>query len=158
MASSGGISIKSLKNFEDHEGFTIYQGNVYKNGRKLGFWSQDSWGGPDTFCFDEKELSEAIAHHRESGKASSGFMEFPDAEMLMVEIVHLAEDEKLYKKAAKSGYSSLLIATDGYHLLAVGTNKPEKETAWFVEECRKEFFKDWDGKVTTYRSLEDFDI
>lgn len=40
MASINGVSIKAFKKFRGHEGEELYQGNVYYNGKKLGFWSQ----------------------------------------------------------------------------------------------------------------------
>ena len=58
MASINGVEVKALKGFEGHEGY-CFQGNIYKDGKKLGFWSQDSWGGCDRFDFDESILDEA---------------------------------------------------------------------------------------------------
>ena len=37
MASINGVSIKGVKKFKDHEGLGIFCGNVYYNGKKLGF-------------------------------------------------------------------------------------------------------------------------
>ena len=57
MASINGVSIKAFKKFRGHEGEELYQGNVYYNGKKLGFWSQDAHGGIcDNFEFDETVL------------------------------------------------------------------------------------------------------
>ncbi len=44
MASIKGIEIKNVKTFRGHEYPTNYQGNIYFNGVKKGFWSQDGWG------------------------------------------------------------------------------------------------------------------
>ena len=58
MASINGVSIKAFKKFRGHEGEEPYQGNVYYNGKKLGFWSQDAHGGIcDNFEFDETVLN-----------------------------------------------------------------------------------------------------
>lgn len=40
MASINGLTIKGLKQFVGHEGETLFQGNLYLNGDKIGFWSQ----------------------------------------------------------------------------------------------------------------------
>lgn len=54
-----GISLKSIKTLTGREG-DYYTGVVYKNGKKLGNWSQSPYGSiVDDYYFDEKELSEA---------------------------------------------------------------------------------------------------
>ena len=106
MASIKGISLKNLKKFKDHEGFDIYQGNICLNGINKGFWSQDSWGGPDQFDFNTKEL-DAIA------KEFYGPNSIYDLSCLLYEILVLADYEKKYKKAVKDGFASIVIMTDG---------------------------------------------
>ena len=56
MASIKGIELKNIKTFRGVEYPVNYQGNIYYNGKKLGFWSQDSWGGPDSYDFNTDEL------------------------------------------------------------------------------------------------------
>ena len=57
VASINGVSLKKLSYFVGHEG-GCFQGDVYLDGKKLGFWSQDSWGGPDNFEFEQSPIIE----------------------------------------------------------------------------------------------------
>lgn len=107
MASIKGISFKNLKKFKDHENIDIYQGNICFNGIKKGFWSQDSWGGPDRFDFDTKELDEVA-------KEFYGPDSIYGLDCLLYEILVLEDYEKQYKKAVNAGYASIVIMTDGY--------------------------------------------
>ena len=58
MASLNGVTIRNLKGFNGHEGEPLFQGSVYLNGQKLGFWSQDAHGGSDNYDFNTKALVE----------------------------------------------------------------------------------------------------
>ena len=42
----GGYWLKAIKDFKGHEGEPLFQANVYLNNRKIGFFSEDGWGGP----------------------------------------------------------------------------------------------------------------
>lgn len=126
MASINGISIKDLKQFTGHEGEPLFQGNLYLNGKKIGFWSQDGHGGPDNFMLDggwqqEKALDDAIkamypekAIHGEARDGEPYVIEY-GLEFLMTDILDLMNDEKEFKKATKNGYAGIMVATDGYH-------------------------------------------
>lgn len=46
MAKIFGFEIKSVKSFKSHDGYPIFQGNVYFKGKKIGSWSQDDWAAP----------------------------------------------------------------------------------------------------------------
>ena len=63
MASIKGITLKNVKDFRGHEGEDLVQGDVYYKGKKVGFYSQDAWGGMDNFNLDyslDKELRNKI--------------------------------------------------------------------------------------------------
>lgn len=177
MASINGISIKDMTHFQGHEGEPLCQGNLYLGDLKLGFWSQDSWGGPDQFRlepeFSKKRIDEAVisrnpekAIHGEVGDRS--YVIDYNLEFLLGDCVELEEDEQLFRSAAKAGYSGILLATDGFHqatwnlpasytqlsdedLLAkleMGINKA-KESFWKESEYTQH-------KLKIYRSLADF--
>lgn len=57
MAKLNGIEIKNMKSFVEREGLAC-QGNVYADGKLLGFWSMDGNGGPDRFGFDDRQRKE----------------------------------------------------------------------------------------------------
>lgn len=107
MASIKGIEVKNLKSFRGVEYPTNYQGNVFYNGKKMGFWSQDSWGGPDRYEFDSREL-DAVA------KEYYGEDSIYDLDCLMGELLELVDYEKNFKKAVKEGYTALVVITNGY--------------------------------------------
>ena len=157
MASINGISIKSLKNFRDHEGFTIHQGNVYYRNRKLGFWSQDSWGGGDLFEFDHHILDGEVEKYRKSDLVIDEYRDIVDLEIMLGDIVHLIEDEKLYKKGAKDGFVTMVLADNSYRMEAYATTLDKQRV--LKSKDYKEFVKDHDGwKVTIFGSVDDFNI
>ena len=177
MASINGITVKGLKPFKDHEGLTIYQGNVYLGSKKLGFWSQDFMSGEDTVSFDmaysEGRLNREIARlnphkamHGNNYKGEPYTIKY-DLSLLMYDLIRLADYEKKFKKAAKEGYAMLLLATDGYHetwwRLPAGLAKLS-DTAILermsadIREAQMGFFKNKEHEVMIYRSLEDFNI
>lgn len=50
-----GITVKNLKNFKGHEGEPLIQGNLFMDGEKIGWFSDDSWGGPMAFHIDDSK-------------------------------------------------------------------------------------------------------
>jgi len=124
MASINGLSLKAVKEFKGHEGEPVFQGNLYLNGKKLGFWSQDSWGGPDRFQLDapysQRQLNQSVIalnpeKSRHIDTRGESFSLDYDLEYLLFDLLELTQDEKDFKKAIKAGQAGILIATDGYH-------------------------------------------
>ena len=179
MASINGISIKGINNFLGHEGEPLCQGNVYLGNKKLGFWSQDSWGGPDQFHLDpkySKKLIDEAVIKRNSEKAVHGnvgdrsyVIEY-DLEQLLGDCVELAEEEKIYQEAVKSGYAGILLATDGFHqatwnLPASYTQLSDEELLnkldTGINKVKESFWKENEytqHKIKIYRSMDDFVI
>lgn len=165
MAKINGIEVKNVKTFLDHEGCQIAQGNVYYKGKKLGFWSQDSWGGPDNFDFDTSILKDEVEAYKNSGRVEEKYKTIFDLDILMYNLLKLKDVEKEYKKCVKKGYQSYVRACDGYHVSGYYTKallpKDVPESPFhtkFLKDCKKDFFKDWDGKVEVYTSMDDFII
>ena len=182
MASINGISVKGLKSFVGHEGEGCYQGNIYIANKKVGFWSQDSWGGPDLFNFDlsysEKKLSDRVkelnpdkAIHGKSRDGKPYTIDY-DLELLMYDLVKLLEDEKIFKNSIKKGFAGAMIVTDGYHLVAwnLKENLLKLSDENLLSHCSKmiekakdeaKFFKesaDTKHEIKIYRSFSDFEI
>ena len=70
----GGYWLKGMKNFKGHEGEPLFQASVYKDGKKIGFFSQDSHGGQDHlqgFSREDEAALRAFAKEFE-GEASWG--------------------------------------------------------------------------------------
>ena len=100
MASINGVEIKNIKTFKGHEGEPLTQGTVYKDGKKLGFWSEDSWGGPDNFDFNPGELLEPMLRMKSS--LSEDIKRLYDVSFFIQDCVTLKETEKTFKKIKKN--------------------------------------------------------
>lgn len=117
MAKLNGVEIKSFKQFIGHDG-KCAQGSVYIDGKKAGFWSQDSWGGPDNYEGDLEMRIKAKAKMVKAGTPTSvrGYDIMDDTDVFMAALVNLLLDEKEYKKGKKKGFDTMLLVSDGYHL------------------------------------------
>ena len=165
MASIYGVSIKNLKHFKDHEGCSICQGDIWLNGKKLGFWSQDSWGGCDHFDFDKKLLHDAVEKYKKSGLCQIEMNGFMDEEILIGDLTNIMLLEKDFKSHAKKGFNSLVSAeflsgVDGY--FSKEKTKEEIEVSKyyreFVEKCNKKSLPEYPVRFHIYTCLEDFNI
>ena len=172
MAAINGISVKAVKKFQGHEGEPLYQGTLYLSGKKIGFWTQDGWGGPDRFDLDgkisEDLLNEAVKKLN-PGKVYMGTVKY-DLDLLLYDFIVLWQDEKEFKKAVKAGYGGIVVATDGYHVTTWKIPKSYAEMTdeallkameKLIEKAKKSFFKEQDHVkhiVKIYRSFDDFSI
>ena len=164
MASINGVQIKALHSFMGVEGPTL-QGNVYRDGKKLGFWSQDGNGGPDRFEFNEDVLDDVVEKLRISSLIEDEYREIVNADILMYELTKLMEDEKNYKKMAKQGYPIVFLASDGYHVLtfAVRTGKVEdiiqsdRYLQW-TKKAKESMYENVEMTIKSYTSLDDFKL
>ena len=182
MASINGITVKGIKNFRGHEGEPLCQGNVYLGNKKIGFWSQDSWGGPDSIYLDEpyrvrkleakvRELNREKEEHHTRPDGSRYTLEY-SLDIMFGDLMELKNDEDTFKSAIKKGFAGVLLITDGYHIFGWNLSNAEvnladddllKRFAKHIEDGKKKykFFKeDNHTKYETriYRSLDDFKI
>ena len=182
MASINGITVKSLKKFKGHEGEPLYQGNVYLGNKKIGWWSQDSWGGPDTCYLDEpyrirkleakvKELNhdKEAAFTRNDG---STYLIDYSLEIMFGDLMELKHDEDMFKSAVKNGFAGVLLVTDGYHVFGWNLNKETTDLSddiilmqftklFEVGNMKHKFFEEYGirkHQTKIYRSLEDFNV
>lgn len=179
MASINGLSVKGLKSFLGHENEVLYQGNLYLNGKKIGFWSQDSWGGPDMVDldnkYDKKLLQDAIKSRNEDksihGSTDRGpYVVDYDLDLLMYDYIKLADSEKSFKNALKKGYAGILAATDGFHKTTWNLPKSYTEMSDTdllaaldveIKKVKSAFWKESVSvkhEINIYRSLDDFNI
>ena len=56
MAKINGFELKGIKTFKGHEGEPCQQGNIYYKGKRVGWFSDDSWGGCMDIRFDSLEI------------------------------------------------------------------------------------------------------
>jgi hypothetical protein len=177
MASINGISIRDVNHFVGHEGEPLCQGNLYLGDLKLGFWSQDSWGGPDQFRlepeFSKQLLNEAVISRNPEKAVPYEFGERSyvidyDLEHLLGDCIELEEDQQIFQSAVDAGYSGILLATDGYHqatwnLPSSYTQLPDEDILTKLEaginKVKESFLKETEytqHKLKVYRSLDDF--
>ena len=177
MATINGLQIRGLKSFIGHEG-ECYQGNLYLNNKKIGFWSQDSNGCIQDNLDLDREYSEGqlrkeiIVLNKDKaikGKSLSGqdyVLEY-DLEKLMTDLLVLIDDEKAFKKAVKEGYSMTLVVSDYYHVSTWKLSGPYllltdeeliKKLDKEITQAKSKMFKNEEIKIKIYRSLDDFNI
>ena len=163
MASVNGVSIKSLKNFKGHEGEPCSQGNVYYQGKKLGFWSQSAHGGEDMFEGFGETIEDIAKEVAKTLPETYKYKEYFAADTLMNMVLDAMELEKEYKKYIKMGAKTLLAATDGYSRAQSGFRREfasEEEALEAhtkdIEELLKLVAKG--AKVFAITSLGDLDI
>lgn len=181
MASINGVSIKNLKSFMGHEGPCL-QGNIYIDGKKVGFWSQDSWGGPDTFDFNTSVLESRISEYLKSNKvideyalldrtiAEIDWNNLPmlselSTESFITRLIDLIEDEKHFKSSSKKGYVGVGVikshyAKDAnYYSEGRAAFPPNVDLKAEVEKISDKYVKPYPEKyIVTYFSLDDFNI
>lgn len=160
MASINGISIKGLKKFRGHEGEPCYQGTVYVDGMKMGWWSQDSHGGPDIMDFDQSYLNKDVESYRNSDRVEDEYREYTELDSLLCDVVELMATEKLYKKGLKDGYPVMVRATDGYYVWSAWyRTMPKQEVIdQFRRDCERGAGVKTPVSVKVYTSLADFNI
>ncbi len=175
MAELSGVTIKGLKNFKDIDGCPVYQGNVYIRNKKVGFWSQDRWGGDDVFDFDVTELDEIknkfytknpkVDEFKIYGKQNIDWTKLPkqkpekvSLDIFMYDLLVLLLDEKLYKKNVKRGYNCLLkidyYETDGPTPVAKSWSTATKEEAEKLFDTEKKKYPQ--AYATIYTDINDF--
>lgn len=146
MAKIKGVELKSITKFKGHEGETLVEGNIYLDGKKIGFFSQDVTGGdPQIDINDENnknQFHERVIEYFKNSKEPS-FLHTPI--IFLEELAQFSLLEKGYKQWVKKGYYALV-------------DNPEPRETFVVpkssfEDTRKEY-----PKAKVYTSLEDFII
>ena len=165
MASIKGIELKNVKTFRGHEWEELQQANVYYKGKKVGFYSQDSWGGSDIFRLDSNisnELREEIENITNNYVGNVIFKKIDDLymktynltftydhigyEYLFEDLLKLVEDEKNYKKYTKMWKTdTITILYRDLFNISIVSGRLKKE-----DEEKYTYF--------TYESLNDFII
>ena len=116
MAKIKDFEIKNIVQFKGHELESLEQGDVYYKGEKIGFFSEDMWGGEGIFHdYRKVNIKELMVDIKEWVKNNYIFAKFPNLEeyyninMLMEDILRLTEIETDFKKAKKEKWEGLLL-------------------------------------------------
>ena len=153
MASINGVSIKGLKTFRGHEGEICSQGNVYLDGKKLGFWSENSWSGAGDYEFDEKLLKERcdmMAEGMKDGRVP--IKEIMCADILLYHLTILMDYEKDFKKAVKRGTKAVVFTTNK-HLISMYEFAYDDTDENLIKACSELY-----PYTSVFRTLDDFNI
>ena len=158
MASINGISLRNLKTFEGRHGIPLAKGDVYYKGKKLGSWSQDYSGGEDDYGFSESLLDDVMKKYR-LAKGNR----FASLGLLLEELFNLTETEKVFKKAVKDGFQSMVVISMPWEDRITKCRTDDKELALYmvkdqIEAAKAEVSSPDDVTVKVYTSLDDFAI
>lgn len=183
MATINNLTIKNLKEMEDHEGNCISTGCVYIGTKKILSWTDDFMGGaPRVYMQPEyseiklekliDELNRDKAHHGVRDDGSEFTVEYC-LEFLIADLINLKEDEKVFNKTVKKeNRIGVIIVSDGYHQfhyeLSNDLAKHSKEKILeiympYIEKAKTEckFFKETEynkHRLRIYTSKDDFKI
>ena len=149
MAKINEIELKGIKEFKGHEFEDLIQGNIYYKGKKVGWYSQDSWGGCDHIDLDYtlpkdllKEINDILDNY-ESDKVFKGISDLYDktynikfdhkilkgGEYLFGDLIQLDTFEKKYKNFSKQwGVNNIAICyKDLFSNVIKGSKLPKSE-------------------------------
>ena len=118
MASIFGFEIKGLKTFVGRDGMGS-QGNIYYNGKKVGWYNNQANGGATDIDFDGgKEqyskmmglLKEAMRKYYEHYPLTEPYADLePNEDIFIDDLVCFTQDEKEFKKYQKDGYIGMAV-------------------------------------------------
>lgn len=175
MASMNGIELKAIKEFNGHDGGGYYQGNIYLDGKKIGYWSQDVWCGPDIFSFDRDEnkfkdrikayykknpqVDELKTLRHDTDWSNPPMTDYSDNPMIeeyfMNDLLELSFREKEFKKYSKKGYKVMGVI-DYY---SGRMPKYRSQSIFAVDKAQIKFENETENSYTVfYESLDDFVI
>lgn len=79
MASIKGLQIKNMVGFKGHEGEPLTQGDLYIDGKKVGYYSDDYCGGYSKIAFDDPTTRKLVEE-----KCKAYFEEHPEKALFEV--------------------------------------------------------------------------
>lgn len=175
MSSINGIKIKNLKEYRGHEWESCAQGDLWDGNTKLGFWSQDSWGGPDEYEGNSHDVVKVKAMEFQCGFDKTRFKDpmmydvLNSSDVFMGDVLALRDIEKGFKDVTKgiapgATFTVLFfkIKKNGnMYVYRVGGNVRDLEDlkqhgAKVLQDIEKKIGTDY--IFWTAKSLKDFDI
>jgi hypothetical protein len=145
MASINGYQLKSVKSYRGHDGDTLIQGSLYKDGKKVGFYSDGDWGGENTYEFNGSvSMKEQCKIEREFDR-------------LVNDWLVLWETEKYYKQCLKKGYDAVVLINEGWKSKMMAYRKSSEHQREEVLATLREEMKKDDVKISFFKKLADFD-
>lgn len=100
------LTMKGITKFRGHEGEPLEQGNVYFNGKKVGFLSEGDWGGPCSLELTSNEAKAAVESYiaaQPDVRFESGSAHKYDEEFLVIDLLDCSQFLKTVKLHKKRG-------------------------------------------------------
>ena len=187
MAKIYGIELKNIKNFVGHEGLA-FQANVYLNGKKVGTFTDDGWGGNGWLEADKdnrKKITDVIdkyykdnpkidilkvfqmtpdefRRNRDKGTLPKETETFEPIYTFMWELHELKTTESEWKKGVKKGYKAIVVVKYEH----VKNTPTPLDSVWYSngsQESINSIQKSADEKsvanyIVVYSSSDDFNV
>ena len=160
MAKINGFEIKGIKDFRGHDGMPLQQGNIYYNGKPVGFYSDDAWGGEPTVDFNGERDRQSKLNKAAQSAAEAYYTKYPQetliegmevtASDLFLILLGLCDYEKQFKKYRKQGYQNLTVLSEenAYDCKVIAHQKED-----ISAELQKKYKIKWSR---TFRRESDF--
>lgn len=168
MAQIKGLTLKGLTRFVGREG-EAYQGSIYLNGKKIGWFSQSGDGGCSDIDYESREIKAEV-----EGIVKKYFEENPpdseyggNDEDFFEQLVELCLDEKDFKKAVKKGFSWVVKVSNSFKSHLEGKPIPVPKVYSIPanlinDKAMEKFYAEMKAagydEITTYKSLDDFNV
>jgi len=165
MAEIKGITLKGLTSFVGMENLA-YQGNIYLNGKKIGWFSQSGDGGCSTIRYNNREIKNEVDKIiKKYFEENPPDIEWANTDEFFYEILlNLILEEKDFKKTRKKGYAWQIIADTKfdpdtpYKEARVYSIPPHLASNEKIKELISELEAEGYNKIKIYKSLNDFCI
>jgi hypothetical protein len=161
MAKLKGVELKKIVSFKGHEGEPLCQGDLYLDGKKIGFYSDGDWGGTSLIQCSPQDYAKL-----EELGAEFKLTFINGAEMLLSNLRDLIEDEKMFKNAVKQGFMGLAVVknhspkgyimVDDYYRLPSGYTPQQHIVGLISHRKTKQNKETSESDITLYTSLADF--
>lgn len=158
MAKIKGVELKAVTNFKGHEGEPLTQGNIYMKGKKIGYYSDDSWGGCINIDIDSGYMEEFQKITKEYTQEDEQW--FAD-ELLISALVDLRTTEQEFNKAIKKGYKAVALIEHPQRYpqqILLGHTNTDRLCKWLDENGLDGYKVDGTYQLTMYTELNQFNI
>lgn len=154
MAKIKGFELKNIVTYRGHEGEQLRQGNIYHNGKQVGFYRDGDYGSGSDIDVP-KEIADLVKDYR-----LKDFTLITGIDAVMYDLLDLIDDEKSYKKLVKKGAQAVafLPFLNGFQLRTIGfpytlTNPMQEVMAYLVRTNETRVAVD---RIRIYTSPKDF--
>ena len=156
MAEVKGLTLKKVTKFKGHEGEPCRQGDIYLDGAKIGYYSDDFMMGPCTIDFVSREMEDTVkklcAEFYAEYPNERWFTEHePDLDEFMQKVISYMDYEAEYKRYVKRGFPIFAVYQK---------NGPEYMAGYKTIENAKQKLEGQDGilKLKFFTGLDGFNI